>query len=401
MRVWVQREPQNHMILRLFFLWVIRRVAKARIFSTDSKNNMTLEIKTLSKKMNNKVVVTIVILATSIISMFVGCQSSSSKYIPPEALDSVYNDRNNLGLNGKVKTMDVYYYRPENASSFFSVKFKKGEKWEEDGIHHCHLCFNMDGNLVQYNEYDKQGNIIRKTDYIYEDWGYTCTLISLRANDTVVRKYNADRQLLEIIYGNLHRKINTYDDSGNLIRTEQIDGRIYKPAMIEYKYNDQNLLIEKREYYNIGELSSKTVYEYDVNNLLVQTQLYDFLSIDMPKVHFVYEYSDSNHVVEKYRIDDDGNKELDSWCKREYHPNGKLKAIIRNSILQEKYDEQGRSIDKQSGFEILYQDFQNYDYDANGNWIETKFFKDYVDFGTGLGSILKPYIERSFTYYEE
>ena len=31
----------------------------------------------------------------------------------------------------------------------------------------------------------------------------------------------------------------------------------------------------------------------------------------------------------------------------------------------------------------------------------TKNFKDYVDFGTGLGRILKPYVERIFTYYEE
>ena len=73
----------------------------------------------------------------------------------------------------------------------------------------------------------------------------------------------------------------------------------------------------------------------------------------------------------------------------------------RNSIVQEKYDEQGRPIDERPGFEILYKDFQDYGCDANGNWIETKNFKDYVDFGTGLGRILKPYVERIFTYYEE
>ena len=155
------------------------------------------------------------------------------------------------------------------------------------------------------------------------------------------------------------------------------------------------------EYYNIGELSGKTVYEYDTNGLLAQTQVYDLLSRDRPETHFIYEYSDSNRVVEKYRIDDEGNKELESWCKREYYPNGKLKTVVRNSIVQEKYDEQGRPIDERPGFEILYKDFQDYGCDANGNWIETKNFKDYVDFGTGLGRILKPYIERIFTYYEE
>lgn len=88
-------------------------------------------------------------------------------------------------------------------------------------------------------------------------------------------------------------------------------------------------------------------------------------------------------------------------CFSRYYPNGKLKTVVRNSIVQEKYDEQGRPIDERPGFEILYKDFQDYGCDANGNWIETKNFKDYVDFGTGLGRILKPYVERIFTYYEE
>ena len=138
-----------------------------------------------------------------------------------------------------------------------------------------------------------------------------------------------------------------------------------------------------------------------IDGLLAQTQVYDLLSRDRPETHFIYEYSDSNRVVKKYRIDDEGNKELESWCKREYYPNGKLKTVVRNSIVQEKYDEQGRPIDERPGFEILYKDFQDYGCDANGNWIETKNFKDYVDFGTGLGRILKPYVERIFTYYEE
>lgn len=349
--------------------------------------------------MKNKTVI-LVILGSLIVSMFIGCQQSSSKYIP-QVVDSVNNDKNRLGLNGKVKTLDIYYYRPENKSSFFSVKFKKGEKWEEDGIHHYHLHFNIDGNLVQYNEYDKQENTIRKTDYTYEAWGSTCALSFPKTNDSIVRKYNTDGKLLEVMYSDLHGEINTYDERGNLIRTEQIDGKNYKPAVIEYDYNDRNLLIEKRGYYNIGELSGKTVYEYGVNDLLAQTQVYDLLSRDMPETHFIYEYSDSNRVVEEYRIDGEGNKELESWCKREYYPNGKLKSVVRNSILQEKYDEQGRSIDKRPGFEILYKDFQDYEYDANGNWIETKNFKDYVDSGTGLGHILKPYVERVLTYYEE
>lgn len=348
--------------------------------------------------MKNKIVL-LVILGSLIVSMFTGCRQFSSKYIP-QAVDSIDNDKNRLGLNGKVKTLDIYYYRPVNTSSFFSAKFKKGERWEWNGICHYHLQFNIDGNLVQFNEYDEDENVIRQTDYTYETWGHTCTLISLERNDTVVSKYNTNKQLLEIVYSDSHGEINTYDDRGNLIRTKQIDGTICKPAMIEYDYNEHNLLVEKREFYNIGELSGKTVYEYDINNLLVKSQVSDLFG-DVPETHFLYEYGDSNRVVAEYRVDDEGNKELESWCKREYYPNGKLKTVVRNNVLEEKYDEQGRLIDYQPGFEILYKDFQDYDYDKNGNWIETNNFKDFVDFGTGLGRILKPYVERVFTYYEE
>ena len=78
--------------------------------------------------MKNKAVVVLVILGSLIISIFAGCRQSPLKYIPP-TIDSVNNDKSRMGLNGKVKTLDIYYYRPENTSSFFSTKFKKGEKW--------------------------------------------------------------------------------------------------------------------------------------------------------------------------------------------------------------------------------------------------------------------------------
>lgn len=356
--------------------------------------------------MNNKGIVAIVILISSAVSIFIGCQSSPTKYIP-QAIDSIDSDKNNLGLNGKVKTMDICYYRPENESSLFSAKFRKGPEWEEDGIHRHQLFFNTDGNIMQYNEYNKTGDTIRKTDYTYGEWGHTCTIKYLATNTATVRKYNTDGQLLEIMhrYGknskNDHGEINTYDERGNLIRTEQTDGITFKPAVTEYDYNNKNLLIEKRKYYNKGELSDKTVYKYDTNDLLIRSETYNYLYGNTPETSFTYEYSDSNRVVKEYRIEEDGNKELVSWCKQEYYPDGKLKTVIRNSILEEEYDEHGRLINKKPGFEILYKDFQEYEYDNNGNWIKTKNFKDYIDFGTGVGRILKPYVERSFTYYEE
>ena len=64
--------------------------------------------------MKNKAVVVVVILGSLIISIFAGCRQSPLKYIPP-TIDSVNSDKSRMGLNGKVKTLDIYYYRPENA----------------------------------------------------------------------------------------------------------------------------------------------------------------------------------------------------------------------------------------------------------------------------------------------
>ena len=47
---------------------------------------------------------------------------------------------------------------------------------EEDEYITTIFHFNIDGNLAQCNEYDKQENIIRKTDYTYETRGHTSTL---------------------------------------------------------------------------------------------------------------------------------------------------------------------------------------------------------------------------------
>lgn len=359
--------------------------------------------------MNNNIIAAILILTSIIVSTLAGCQSSPPKYIP-RAIDSVANDKNNLGLNGKVKTMDIYYYRPEKASSLFSVKFKKGEKWEEDGIHHHRLLFDTDGNMIQHHEYNLQGDAIRKVNYTYDSLGHTREDNFPGSGETIVRKYNSNGQLTEIMYHygkngeNDHGEINTYDDRGNLIRTEQTDGITFKPAMIEYGYNDRNLLVEERVYYSKGELSSKTIHEHDTSDLLIRTEIYNYLiNKNIPEASFVYEYKDDNHLVEKYEIDADGNKELVSWREHRYYPDGKLKAIVRDSHLQESYDEQGRLINKNPtpGFEILRENSQDYDYDHYGNWTKTKNFKDYVDFGTGIGKFLKPYVERSFTYHEE
>ena len=83
-------------------------------------------IVTHKENMKNKAVVVLVILGSLIISIFAGCRQSPLKYIPP-TIDSVNNDKSRMGLNGKVKTLDIYYYRPENIVFLFDEIQKRRE----------------------------------------------------------------------------------------------------------------------------------------------------------------------------------------------------------------------------------------------------------------------------------
>ena len=122
--------------------------------------------------MKNKAVVVVIILGSLIISIFAGCRQSPLKYIPP-TIDSVNNDKSRMGLNGKVKTLDIYYYRPENTSSFFSVNSKKARNG-------------------------------KRTEYITTIFISISTAILLNATSTTNKKILSERPIIPMRLGDIH-----------------------------------------------------------------------------------------------------------------------------------------------------------------------------------------------------
>ena len=114
--------------------------------------------------MKNKAVVVVVILGSLIISIFAGCRQSPLKYIPP-TIDSVNNDKSRMGLNGKVKTLDIYYYRPENTK-----KARNG----------------------------------KRTEYITTIFISISTAILLNATSTINKKILSERPIIPMRLGDIH-----------------------------------------------------------------------------------------------------------------------------------------------------------------------------------------------------
>ena len=370
-----------------------------------------------------------------IILSIVFFESRGSAYIPtPE--DSIPNYKNNIGLNGKVKTMDIYYYFPKSEWSLFTPSFKKGERWECEGKNHIEIKFTEDGDLLQMYYYDLDGEFIAGTKYVYENGAVVAKIDSVDAiatihrfdknglhNETIERDakgneveralntYDDEGRLLK----NIDREtglgeINDYDKNGNLTRQELLTNiSSHAFALTEYVYNNKNLLTEKKEYYNKKELYRKYQYEYNDKDLLIDMTVYQCYASD-PYIesHYAYKYNEKNRLSAKYEFSEDGSKELVTEYEYRYYPNGNLSYVIQNGVVKERCNENGNLITHEQvtpGFEIL-EDSQKYNFkfDRFGNWTEIKNFGGYVQLGmrepSGLIQITEPYVERIFTYYE-
>lgn len=381
-----------------------------------------------------------ILIVISII-LLSGCSNKNTAetyVLQPE--DSIPNGKNNLGLKGKVKTMDIYYFSVKSETSLFSPSFKKGDKRDYEGIHHLQLLFDINGNLSQQNQYNRDRILVCKVDYEYGDWGHTRTETIPATNPDELRiityKYNKYGQLLDEVcrYGDgrveerelntyddkgrllkyLDRRtesgeINTYDKNGNLVRTELLTKiKAHAFALTEYDYNDKNILTEKREYYNKVDLYRRYIYTYNDRDLLIDEKTYEiWVSEKIPERHYTYQYNNEGRLSSEYKVDKEGNSELIAEYGYRYYPDSTLHYVLRNSKIIEKYDTKGALIANKEtfpGFEIIKDGIDKYKYDRCGNWTEIKKFEDFIELGmprpSGLVQITRPYVERSFTYYE-
>lgn len=362
--------------------------------------------KTFCHTILNGVVLCCILMMISVSS----CNNTATtmKYIPTAA-DSIANDKNRLGLKGKVKTMDISFFVIKEKKSLTPPEYEKDKerKVTHKGVYRIQVIFNKDGNYSQQNEYDENGQVIFKRNYSYGvDSSYMYIDSVMTEDRQYIYKFNKDRKLLEWreVVGQeiMDGKINSYDADGNIVRSELLGHTDYVTyALTEYDYNKDKLLTEKREYLNKVKLLRKYIYTYNDKNLLIDEKVF-FVDLSKPflEEHFTYTNNEKNYISAKFEVDKDGNATELIRYGYDYYPDGRIKTVsnVLTCTILEEYDEQGRLVErnKRLGFENVGIDPLSYSYDQCNNWLERTDFSylGYVAFLT------EPFPERHFTYYE-
>ncbi len=174
-------------------------------------------------------------IATSVLIM-VSCTSSKK--------DKDKNDWNRYNLYGKVKSFKKTTYDAEE-------KFGNIEKGVRSIIgDNNQVIFNIKGSKLEENKYYRNGRILRKNVYKYDEKGDV-----IEENE-----YDSDGKLSDkIIY--------KYDKKGNLIETNRYyaDGSLLSKGV--FKYNQKGNKIETNTYYPNGNLDSKLLYDEKGNTI--------------------------------------------------------------------------------------------------------------------------------------
>ncbi|MCB9251295.1 MAG: hypothetical protein H6605_02415 [Flavobacteriales bacterium] len=173
------------------------------------------------------------------------------------------NIQTNTYTNGKLRDRAIYLYK-ENYRDYFQLRLNNKKNWDTL-VYQRHIYEN---NLLLKNFTFMNGDTfsIDEIKYINDkadtQMSYTFIEGEKYLEQITVYRYNDLEQLDEISYHNgevLSKFI--YDEKGNLIRVVNVKENQIQ-YMIIYKYNDENLLIEKDEIRSNG-LNTLEIYKYE------------------------------------------------------------------------------------------------------------------------------------------
>ena len=137
------------------------------------------------------------------------------------------NDLDKVNLKGNVKS--IYTTSFEAIEKFGEIE--KGDKarefvWDND----IKTYYNDNGNRIEENQYDEEGELTSKRKYKYDD------------NGNVIEANQYDEE------GELTRKYKyKYDDNGNRIEAKEYDedGELENESSYEYKFDDKGNWIQQ------------------------------------------------------------------------------------------------------------------------------------------------------------
>lgn len=217
-------------------------------------------------------------ILTLIICLFVACIQANGK-----------SGWEKHGLKGAVKEMRAYY---KDYGDTLEKLGKDDFKWSR--------------------KYDKKGNCIE-----YLNRG--------------VCKYNLTKTRIKSSkFGDWKTK---YKYTGNKLHKEIISRDRETFETIEYKYDNKELLIEKKTYNSLDELTDLYIYEYDNNGNKIKEEYY---SRDILAHVYNYKYNEKGICIEEIYIDDGV---LDSKTEYKYDECGNLIEETRTKLTTTIYDD--------------------------------------------------------------
>ena len=275
--------------------------------------------------------------------------------------------------NGKKDGFGRYFLYKCSAVGFFSNnEFKKGIiKYKNIKKFECEL--KNDKNSVIGIEYQDNGNIKRKMEYVYErDWGSITLYPKIQSFGIL---YDNNNKIYEGLLKNYKPKnldyINIYNKNGN---------KIYSGSISNFAYHGEGI-----EYYNNSDIIH---YKGLFNN-----QNYERGMMFDPKGYKIYEGIFINNVPKECKniklFDLEGNIIYEGdLLDGLYDNNGKIfvnnKVLYNGGFLKGKYNKFGKLYDKNE--DLIYEgEFQEGQYHGEGNLL----IKDNIymnEFYESLGS---------------
>lgn len=223
--------------------------------------------------------------------------------------------KNNLekeGLKGAVKSVRKITYDAEKKFG----KIMKGKKKEcyinTFNIINTLIIYNEKGNMIEWNSYNSDGSLDKKSTYEY----------NAKKNEITWSKHNPDGSLVDGKYvikydakgngieksdynsdGSLRYKIDIeYDDQGN-----ETEGNSYNPdGSLKYKVivksDKRGKEIERSKYNYKGNLKNKITYKYDAKGDRIEENRYKYDGSFLLKYVYKYKFDKQGNWIEKTKI---------------------------------------------------------------------------------------------------
>ena len=199
--------------------------------------------------------------------------------------------------------------------------------------------YDDEGNKIEENEYNKEGNLVKRNIYKYDDDGNKIEeneYIYERLSDKHTYKYDGNGNMIEENSPNWSRAYK-YDGEGNVVEQNIYNSNGSLDKKWTFKYNKEGNLVKWNQYNSNGSLDKKWTYKYNKEGNWVKTNSYN--SDGSLDTKGIAKYDTNGNIVEIIGYNSDGRfagktyfKDIDkygNWLKKEEHKGPHIYIRIR------------------------------------------------------------------------